>query len=166
MWFRASSSARTHWAQATSGCQVERGAFELGGAWVPWYNLHKLSAGLLDAHRHAGSDRALTAGRRPADWWDQVTAGMDDDSHEAMLRTRRGRRRPQPTGRRPVLLQTMTRRRTPAASWKAGRSPPPWTSSPPVTFALSFRRGGVRRSAGVPSATARCCSRAAVRRPG
>ncbi|MGW1498230.1 beta-L-arabinofuranosidase domain-containing protein [Streptomyces mirabilis] len=32
------------------GGQVERGAFELGGAWVPWYNLHKLSAGLLDAH--------------------------------------------------------------------------------------------------------------------
>ncbi|WP_453086949.1 hypothetical protein [Streptomyces olivochromogenes] len=42
----------------------------------------------------------------------------------------------------------------------------PLSSSPPVTFALSFRWGGVRRSAGVPSATALCCSRAAVRRPG
>lgn len=35
-----------------------------------------------------------------------------------------------------------------------------------VTSALSSRRGGVRLSAGVPSATARYCSRAAVRRPG
>ncbi|MEU9544482.1 hypothetical protein [Streptomyces mirabilis] len=61
MRFRASSSARTHWAQATSGGQVERGALELGGAWVPWYNRHKLSADLLDAHRHSRSDLALTA---------------------------------------------------------------------------------------------------------
>ncbi|MET7352120.1 hypothetical protein [Streptomyces mirabilis] len=36
-------------------------ALELGGAWVPWYNLHKLSADLLDAHRHSRSDLALTA---------------------------------------------------------------------------------------------------------
>lgn len=43
------------------GGQVERGALELGGAWVPWYNLHKLSADLLDAHRHSRSDLALTA---------------------------------------------------------------------------------------------------------
>ncbi|WP_443054239.1 hypothetical protein [Streptomyces sp. NBC_00271] len=40
---------------------MERGALELGGAWVPWYNLHKLSADLLDAHRHSRSDLALTA---------------------------------------------------------------------------------------------------------
>jgi uncharacterized protein len=77
------------WQRVAAG-QVERDSFELGGAWVPWYNLHKLFAGLLDAHRHAGSDLALTAVRRLADWWDQVAAGMDDDTHEAMLRTEFG----------------------------------------------------------------------------
>ncbi|MGW1024179.1 beta-L-arabinofuranosidase domain-containing protein [Streptomyces sp. NPDC002577] len=77
------------WQRVAAG-QVERDSFELGGAWVPWYNLHKLFAGLLDAHRHAGSDLALTALRRLADWWDQVAAGMDDDTHEAMLRTEFG----------------------------------------------------------------------------
>ncbi|MFE4799389.1 beta-L-arabinofuranosidase domain-containing protein [Streptomyces sp. NPDC056708] len=77
------------WQRVAAG-QVERDSFELGGAWVPWYNLHKLFAGLLDAHRYAGSDLALTAVRRLADWWDQVAAGMDDDTHEAMLRTEFG----------------------------------------------------------------------------
>ncbi|MFD8649558.1 beta-L-arabinofuranosidase domain-containing protein, partial [Streptomyces mirabilis] len=77
------------WKRVAAG-QVERDSFELGGAWVPWYNLHKLFAGLLDAHRHAGSDLALTAVRRLADWWDRAAAEMDDDTHEAMLRTEFG----------------------------------------------------------------------------
>ncbi|MCX5054534.1 MULTISPECIES: beta-L-arabinofuranosidase domain-containing protein [unclassified Streptomyces] len=77
------------WQRVAAG-QVEPDSFELGGAWVPWYNLHKLFAGLLDAHRYAGSDLALTAVRRLADWWDQVSAGMDDKTHEAMLRTEFG----------------------------------------------------------------------------
>ncbi|MCX4854328.1 glycoside hydrolase family 127 protein [Streptomyces canus] len=77
------------WQRVAAG-QVERDSFELGGAWVPWYNLHKLFAGLLDAHRHTGSDLALTAVRRLADWWDQVAARMDDETHEAMLRTEFG----------------------------------------------------------------------------
>ncbi|GGL08608.1 hypothetical protein GCM10010094_81690 [Streptomyces flaveus] len=74
------------WQRVAAG-QVERDSFELGGAWVPWYNLHKLFTGLLDAHRHTGSDLALTAVRRLTDWWDQLAAGTDDDTHEAMLRT-------------------------------------------------------------------------------
>ncbi|MGW5665421.1 beta-L-arabinofuranosidase domain-containing protein [Streptomyces sp. NPDC003758] len=77
------------WQRVAEG-KVERDSFELGGAWVPWYNLHKLFAGLLDAYRHAGSQPALTAVLRLADWWDQVAAGMDDDTHEAMLRTEFG----------------------------------------------------------------------------
>lgn len=77
------------WERVSAG-QVEWDSFELGGAWVPWYNLHKLFAGLLDAHRCAGSDLALAAVRRLADWWDQVASGMDDEAHEAMLRTEFG----------------------------------------------------------------------------
>ncbi len=77
------------WERVAAG-QVERDSFALGGAWVPWYNLHKLFAGLLDAHRYAGSDLALTAVRRLADWWDRVAAGMDDETHEATLCTEFG----------------------------------------------------------------------------
>ena len=77
------------WQRVVAG-QVERDSFELGGAWVPWYNLHKLFAGLLDAHRHTGSQPALTAVRRLAHWWERAAAQMDDDTHEAMLRTEFG----------------------------------------------------------------------------
>ncbi|MHC5904516.1 beta-L-arabinofuranosidase domain-containing protein [Streptomyces sp. S6] len=77
------------WERVAAG-QVERDSFELGGAWVPWYNLHKLFAGLLDAHRYTGSVPALNAVRRLADWWDEVASGMSDDVHEAMLRTEFG----------------------------------------------------------------------------
>jgi DUF1680 family protein len=52
---------------------------------LPRYNLHKLFAGLLDAHRHTGSDLALTAVRRLTDWWGQVAAGLDDDTRIAKV---------------------------------------------------------------------------------
>ena len=77
------------WQRVAAG-QVEPDSFVLGGAWVPWYNLHKLFAGLLDAYRYAGAEPALTAVRRLADWWDGVAAEMDDETHEAMLRTEFG----------------------------------------------------------------------------
>jgi DUF1680 family protein len=36
--------------------------------WAPWYTLHKLYAGLLDAHRLAGNAQALEVLIRAADW--------------------------------------------------------------------------------------------------
>jgi DUF1680 family protein len=45
--------------------EVSRGdirsqGFDLNGSWVPWYNLHKVYAGLIDAYRYAGSEQAKT----------------------------------------------------------------------------------------------------------
>ena len=37
-------------------------AFDLNGGWSPFYTLHKLFAGLRDAHHLAGSDEALGVG--------------------------------------------------------------------------------------------------------
>ena len=49
--------SRELWAGVAAGkLQVER--FGLNGAWVPWYNLHKLFAGLRDAHLIGGSAQA------------------------------------------------------------------------------------------------------------
>ncbi|MCC3765329.1 glycoside hydrolase family 127 protein [Glycomyces sp. TRM65418] len=58
--------------------------------WVPWYNLHKTFAGLIDAHRLLGHDRALAVVLRLADWWLDIAATMDDDAFEAMLDTEFG----------------------------------------------------------------------------
>ena len=39
--------------------EIHSAAFSLNGAWSPLYTLHKLFAGLLDAHEHCGSTTAL-----------------------------------------------------------------------------------------------------------
>ncbi|THV36401.1 glycoside hydrolase family 127 protein [Glycomyces buryatensis] len=58
--------------------------------WVPWYNLHKTFAGLIDAHRILGRKQALEVVVRLADWWLEVAANLDDEAFEAMLDTEFG----------------------------------------------------------------------------
>ena len=36
--------------------------------WAPWYTLHKIMAGLLDAHQYCGNDPALSVLTQMADW--------------------------------------------------------------------------------------------------
>src|ERR1035438_10327720 len=36
--------------------------------WAPWYTLHKILAGLLDAHRLCGNEQALAVAEKMADW--------------------------------------------------------------------------------------------------
>jgi DUF1680 family protein len=65
-------------------------AFSLGDRWVPLYNLHKVFAGLLDAHRHLGSAKALRVVTRLADWWLQLADPLSEEDFEALLRTEFG----------------------------------------------------------------------------
>ena len=51
-------------------------AFDLNGVWSPFYTLHKLFAGLRDAHHLAGSDEALAVERRLGDWVDGTLSGL------------------------------------------------------------------------------------------
>lgn len=57
---------------------------------VPWYTLHKVYAGLLDAHHHAGSAQARDVVVRFADWAVQATAPLSDAQFETMLNTEHG----------------------------------------------------------------------------
>lgn len=52
---------------------------------VPWYTLHKIFAGLRDAHLHARSVRALEVLTKLADWTATATAPMTDEQVERML---------------------------------------------------------------------------------
>ncbi|AEE45354.1 beta-L-arabinofuranosidase domain-containing protein [Cellulomonas fimi] len=73
--------------------EVSADSFGLNGAWVPWYNLHKTVAGLVDAVRYAPAGTAERARRvvlRFAEWWLGVAAGLDDAQFAAMLRTEFG----------------------------------------------------------------------------
>jgi uncharacterized protein len=57
---------------------------------VPWYTMHKVLAGLRDAHVHAGSAPALDVLRKLADWTATATAPMTDEQFQRMLRTEHG----------------------------------------------------------------------------
>jgi hypothetical protein len=57
---------------------------------VPWYTMHKVFAGLRDAHVHTGSKRALDVLKRLADWTAAATAPMTDEAFQRMLRTEHG----------------------------------------------------------------------------
>ena len=59
--------------------------FDLNGGWVPWYTMHKLFAGLLDAHHYCASGKALAVVTRLADWADRTTAGLTEEQFQRML---------------------------------------------------------------------------------
>jgi uncharacterized protein len=57
---------------------------------VPWYTLHKIFAGLRDAHLLCGSSLAGEVLVKLADWAVEVTKGMSDDQFQRMLGTEHG----------------------------------------------------------------------------
>lgn len=66
------------------------GGFDLNGAWVPWYNQHKLFAGLRDAVTYAGHAKAKAVLQRLGDWAIAVCANLDDRQMQAMLAVEHG----------------------------------------------------------------------------
>ncbi|MBE0538046.1 MAG: glycoside hydrolase family 127 protein [Phycisphaerae bacterium] len=58
--------------------------------WVPWYNLHKMYAGLRDACLHAGSEKARDLLVRYGDWCEEITSGLTDAQMQHMLATEYG----------------------------------------------------------------------------
>lgn len=60
------------------------------GYWVPWYNIHKLYAGLRDAYVYAGVEQAKTMFLALCDWGITITNGLNDSKMESMLGTEHG----------------------------------------------------------------------------
>ncbi|WP_249670821.1 beta-L-arabinofuranosidase domain-containing protein [Cellulomonas wangleii] len=80
------------WESVASG-GAQAGTFDLGGAWVPWYNVHKTYAGLIDAARYGPVDaaaRARAAAVRLGDWGVALSDRLDDAAFARMLRTEFG----------------------------------------------------------------------------
>lgn len=70
--------------------EIRSAGFDLNGSWVPWYNLHKLFAGLLDAHRYCDNARALEIAARLGDWADATTRNLTDEQWQKMLACEHG----------------------------------------------------------------------------
>jgi len=82
-------NGRVLWAQIAGG-DIRADGFGLNGAWVPWYNLHKIFAGLRDAWLYAGSAQARVMLIEWADWAAGVLSGLSDEQIQAMLTAEHG----------------------------------------------------------------------------
>ena len=60
------------------------------GAWVPFYNIHKMYAGLRDAWVYCGNEQAKQLFLGFCDWAIDLTAGLTDTQMEQMLHTEHG----------------------------------------------------------------------------
>ncbi|SDL13184.1 hypothetical protein SAMN05421823_104459 [Catalinimonas alkaloidigena] len=77
------------WQEVAQG-HIDAGSFSLNGKWVPWYNLHKLYAGLRDAYLIAGNEEAKAMLIRLTDWSLNLVAGLSDAQVQDMLRSEHG----------------------------------------------------------------------------
>ncbi|MCE4555412.1 glycoside hydrolase family 127 protein [Pelomonas cellulosilytica] len=79
----------TAWDQVGAG-QLKVDSFSVNGRWVPWYNLHKLFAGLRDAAVQGGNADAKTMLVRLSDWALRLTTPLTDAQMQDMLRAEHG----------------------------------------------------------------------------
>ena len=77
------------WRELAAG-DVRADLFGLNDYWVPWYNLHKVFAGLRDAWLYTDNALARTMLIEWADWAAGLVANLDDEQMQAMLRTEHG----------------------------------------------------------------------------
>ncbi len=64
---------------------IRSSGFDLNGAWSPWYTVHKVMAGLVDAYLYCGNDKALRVARGMADWAATIVNGLTDEQRQKML---------------------------------------------------------------------------------
>ena len=72
------------WAEVEKGNIRSRG-FDLNGAWSPWYTVHKIMAGLLDAYLYCDNKKALTVETGMANWTAHLLRNLPDSSLQRML---------------------------------------------------------------------------------
>jgi DUF1680 family protein len=70
---------------------LQKGDFKAyRSAWVPWYNVHKLYAGLRDAWVYAGNKDAKVIFLKFCDWGINITAQLTDTQMQTMLDSEHG----------------------------------------------------------------------------
>ncbi len=70
---------------------VERGETDIyTQAWVPWYTLHKILAGLVEAYKCTGYAPALSVAEKLGDWVYERASSWDERTHKTVLETEYG----------------------------------------------------------------------------
>jgi DUF1680 family protein len=80
---------RAAWRDVAEG-RLHADNFSVNGKWVPWYNLHKIYAGLRDAYRYAGNEDARLMLIQLSDWALRLTSRLSDEQMQAMLKSEHG----------------------------------------------------------------------------
>jgi DUF1680 family protein len=70
--------------------EIHSKGFDLNGIWVPWYNLHKLFMGLMDAYMWCDNADALDIVSRLGDWAIEVTKNLSLEQWQTMLACEHG----------------------------------------------------------------------------
>ncbi len=77
------------WAEIADG-KIDAASFSLNKKWVPWYNIHKLYAGLRDAHLYTGNALAKEMLIRLSDWSLNLVSKLSDAQIQQMLVSEHG----------------------------------------------------------------------------
>lgn len=72
------------WNEVFKGNIRSRG-FDLNGGWSPWYTVHKIMAGLLDAYLYCNDQQALAIEKGMADWTGRLIRNLPDSLVQKML---------------------------------------------------------------------------------
>jgi len=72
------------WSEVKAG-HIKTGGFDLNGGWSPWYTVHKVMAGLLDAYLYCGNKEALTVCKGMGDWTGETIGHLSDGQLQQML---------------------------------------------------------------------------------
>lgn len=77
------------WRDIAQG-KLQADGFSVNGKWVPWYNLHKLYAGLRDAYVYTGNEDARAMLIALCDWTVGLISHLSDEQMQNMLRCEHG----------------------------------------------------------------------------
>jgi hypothetical protein len=78
------------YAEVAAG-SIRSAGFDLNGSWVPNYTMHKVFAGLRDAYRLGGSEKALEIEKGLADWFEKTLSRLNEEQMQKILAFRLSR---------------------------------------------------------------------------
>lgn len=65
--------------------EIKSGGFDLNGGWAPWYTVHKVMAGLLDAYLYCDNKKAVRLVTGMADWTYNTINHLSQEQLDKML---------------------------------------------------------------------------------
>jgi len=70
--------------------EIKTGGFDLNGGWSPWYTVHKVMAGLVDAYLYCDNTEALQVVTGMADWAENTIKNLSPEQLQKMLKCEYG----------------------------------------------------------------------------